>query len=114
MDNLNLLQLISELPPYPKPCLTMWGSTESSPAVEFHYWRATTKREYLYVSLSVPKMYKLYVEKMLADSLPFVKERKYHQMFTHEYNLGFHHPKGDRCDKCAEVKAIPSNLRTPE
>ena len=58
-------------------------------------------------------MFKLYVEKMLADSLPFVKVRKY-QIFTHEYNLGFHQPKGDSCDKCAEFKAIPSNLRTPE
>ena len=51
---------------------------------------------------------------MLADSLPFVKEWKYNQIFTHEYSLGFHQPKGDSCDKCAEFKAIPSNLRTPE
>ena len=46
--------------------------------------------------------------------LAFVKEWKYHQIFTHEYNLRFHQPLGDSCDKCAEFKAIWSNLLTPE
>ena len=87
---------------------------ESFPCVESHYCRATTKRKYLDPTLSVPKMYELYVNKMVADNLPTVKLWKYNEVFTTCYNLGFHKPKGDLCDKCTAYENCPAGNITDE
>ena len=85
---------------------------ESFPCVESHYCRASTQRQYLDPSLSVPKMHSLYVESMAAKDLPSVKLWKYNEIFTTHYNLGFHKPKGDLCDKCTAYENTPVSLRT--
>lgn len=75
----------------------------SFPRVESHYCRQSTKRQYLDPQLSVSKMHSLYRE--LPNVLNPVKESMYRNIFNNEFNLAFHHPKKDRCDKCAEFHA---------
>ncbi len=81
----------------------------SFPRVESHYCRALTKRQYLDPQLSVPKMHQLYKE--LPNVKQPVKLSMYRNIFNTEFNLAFHHPKKDRCDKCAEfnAKSHPTN-----
>lgn len=77
---------------------------ESFPKIESHYCRANTEREYLDSTLSIKKMYSLYVESCIAAHKNAVKESFYRNIFSTEYNLYFHVPKKDRCDICEEVK----------
>ena len=81
-------------------------------SVESHYCRASTQRQYLDLSLSVPKMHSLYVESMAVKDHPSVKLWKYNEIFTTHYNLGFHKAKGDLCDKCTVYENTPVSLRT--
>ena len=87
---------------------------KSFPCVESHYCRSTTKRKYLDRSLSVPKMYSLYQEQMAGRMLPTMKFWKYNQIFTTEFNLGFHKPKSDLCDRCTEWEVTPDASKTDE
>ena len=65
-------------------------------------------------TLSVPKMNELYDNKMVADTLPSVKLWKCNEIFTRCYNLGFHKPKGDLCDKCSAYESCPDGNFTDE
>lgn len=79
---------------------------ESYPKVESHYCRADTKREYLDANLSISKMYDAYRSKHVVESpdIPVAAAHKYYEIFCNEYNLGFHVPKKDLCDKCELYK----------
>lgn len=73
----------------------------SFPRVQSHYCRANTQREYLESSLTLSKMYKLFRNKMVGigeERIP--SQWKYDEIFNREFNIGFHKPKKDRCDKC--------------
>jgi hypothetical protein len=73
----------------------------SFPRVESHYCRATTNRQYLDVNLSIPLMYQMYCS---SYEVPPVKLHKYREVFMTKFNLSFHVPRKDRCDKCEEMK----------
>ena len=49
-------------------------------------------------------MYSLYVESCEKNNINPVKISYYRKIFNNNYNLGFHVPKSDRCDKCEEYK----------
>lgn len=87
----------------------------SIPRVESHYCRSSTKREYVDGSLSVSKLYKLYVEWSVAKGYNRVSEYVYSELINTETNIAFHQPKKDRCDKCMvyETKAA-QNMMTEE
>lgn len=73
---------------------------KSFPTVESHYCRSSTTRQYLDSSLSVPKMYYLYKEECSRKKISPVKLSMYRHIFVTQFNLGFHIPKSDKCDKC--------------
>lgn len=78
----------------------------SFPRIESHYCRSTTKKEYLEAKLSKTKMYKLYKEMVVGENgAKPVSEYVYGTVFDYEYNIGFHAPKKDVCDKCSEYEA---------
>lgn len=73
--------------------------------VESHYCRANTNKRYLDPSLNVSRMYDLYIEWLPKEMAP-VKKSMYSHIFNTEFNLAFHRPKKDLCDKCEEFKKI--------
>ncbi|CAG9817163.1 unnamed protein product [Phaedon cochleariae] len=79
---------------------------QSFPCVPSHYTRANSKRQYLEPHLSVKKMYVDFTESLPEDVKP-CSLQTYRNIFNTEYNLGFHHPKKDRCDFCAKYEEYP-------
>ncbi|CAG9823884.1 unnamed protein product [Phaedon cochleariae] len=90
---------------------------QSFPCVPSHYTRANSKRQYLEPHLSVKKMYVDCTESLPEDVKP-CSLQTYRNIFNTEYNLGFHHPKNDRCDFCAKYDEYPvgteKDYMTPE
>ena len=78
----------------------------SFPAYESHYTRArhTPGRKYLSPDLDIRKMYSLYVEKCEENNQSFVKEWIYRKIFNTGFNLNFHAPRKDTCQKCDLLK----------
>ena len=83
---------------------------ESFPSRESHYSRQDNmKRRYLPESLSIARMYRLFLEKYEPEieedgEKPRVKEWLYRKIFNEEYNIGFGYPRSTRL-------AIPSTQR---
>lgn len=78
----------------------------SFPAVESHYCRHDTKKQYLDSELNISKMYNLYTNKCLMDENPRtpVKAHLYRSLFNCNFNYGFFRPKNDLCATCEEFK----------
>lgn len=80
----------------------------SFPAVESHYIRHDSKREYLESGLSISKMYRLYTEwikdKPTNSSTINATLRQYNDIFNNDFNLSFFKPKKDLCDVCEQYK----------
>jgi hypothetical protein len=74
------------------------------PTFESHYRRTETSRKYLESTLSVPKMYDMYVEKCSEFQESPVKISFYRQIFNTEFNISFNKPKNDLCDTCEKFK----------
>ncbi|XP_070183840.1 uncharacterized protein [Littorina saxatilis] len=70
--------------------------------VESHYARKDSTREYLESSLSLLKMYELYVQKREKEGCKApASETTYRYVFNREFNISFHKRMKDRCDICA-------------
>lgn len=69
----------------------------SFPAVDSHYCRATTSKKYLEEGLSVKKLYTLFEEKHPDAKVSLTTFTK---IFNTEFNISFHKPKKDQCDRC--------------
>lgn len=88
---------------------------QSFPRVESHYSRADSTCEYLDGGLSIRKMYRLYTEKQFGAASQPVHFKVYSNYFCQHFNIRFHKPKKDRCDKCEMFKSITQTGRaTPE
>ena len=73
---------------------------------ESHYTRAyNVHRKYLNSTLTVQKMYDLYVEKCKAFDMQPVKIWAYRHVFNTKFNYSFHPPRKDTCKKCDVYKA---------
>jgi len=82
---------------------------EKFPTIESHYCRATTKRKYLDPTLSIAKMYELYLQDCKSrelDSKYFVCLTVYRNIFCKNYNLDFYKPKKDQCLQCETYKKL--------
>lgn len=76
---------------------------KSIPRIESHYCRADTNKEYIsQYGLNVTSLYRKYVEKCVEDGSVPGKLHLYREIFNTEFNIAFHFPKSDRCDKCEE------------
>ncbi|KAK3769899.1 hypothetical protein RRG08_047051 [Elysia crispata] len=86
---------------------------KSIPRIESHYCRADTNKEYIsQYGLNVTSLYRKYVEKCVEDGSVPGKLHLYCEIFNTEFNIAFHFPKSDRCDKCEEKQY--SNFPTKE
>ncbi|XP_072402345.1 uncharacterized protein [Diabrotica undecimpunctata] len=66
-----------------------------------HYTRHyNPRRRYLPSFLTIRKMYKCYLEHCQENNEAPVKEWFYRRVFNTEFNLSFHHPLSDTCNKC--------------
>ncbi|CAG9773465.1 unnamed protein product [Ceutorhynchus assimilis] len=75
---------------------------ESFPAVESHYTRKSSKRQYLDPSLDIIKMHELFVQMCKDKNLPTVSSITYRRIFCQNYNKSFFVPKKDQCMTCSE------------
>lgn len=75
------------------------------PAVESHYVRKDSKREYLSEGLNISKMYRLYKIwfSNQDDTTPadMASKRQYEKIFNTNFNYSFFRPKKDLCGTCA-------------
>ena len=79
----------------------------SIPKVESHYCRKDTNKEYVSQwGLSLNALYRKYQEKCEEEGRTAAKISLYRQIFNNEFNIAFHFPKSDRCDRCEEFKNI--------
>ena len=76
----------------------------SFPVMESHYCRAKTNKKYLQSDLKIEKMYDLYKVKCAEVEKVPVKSAYYRYIFNTCFNIDFHIPKTDRCEKCEEIK----------
>jgi len=66
-----------------------------------HYTRShQSSREYLASNLNLRMMYQLYVEHCHQKNFHPVKESYYRHVFNSAFNLSFHQPLKDTCQKC--------------
>uniref|UniRef100_A0A915K0J0 Uncharacterized protein n=1 Tax=Romanomermis culicivorax TaxID=13658 RepID=A0A915K0J0_ROMCU len=73
----------------------------SFPAESSHYSRSCNPNHlYLSPTLSISKMYQLYLESSVEENRKWVSEFIYREVFVTKFNLGFGHPKTDTCAKC--------------
>lgn len=77
---------------------------EGFPTMESHYCRKSSQRKYLDPSLSIAKMYELYVEECSRGNEKYVSEITYRRIFGTNYNLSFFKPKKDQCAFCEKFK----------
>ena len=76
----------------------------SFPVVDSHYCRAKTNKKYLEGGLNIEKMYDLYKEKCEKKKFSYVESSYYRYVFNTSFNINFHVPKTDRCEKCESIK----------
>lgn len=70
--------------------------------VESHYCRHNSQKKYLEASLTIPKMYDLYLKFCTENSIENpVKLSMYRHIFCTNFNYSFHKPKKDVCETCS-------------
>ena len=73
----------------------------SFPAVELHYCRQKTNKQYLSEHLNIKEMYRRYKEWMKEKvGIKMATEHCYREIFNHDFNIEFHKPRKDLCDHC--------------
>lgn len=76
----------------------------SIPAVESHYIRANTQRQFIDGGKNISDVYRDYVEMCKATNTPSAKYSMYRHIFLFEFNMSFHSPKKDQCQTCETFK----------
>ena len=76
----------------------------SFPFIDSHYCRAKTNKHYLEAGLNIEKMYHLYEEEASTKGYNAFKSSYYRYILNTNFNISFHKPKSDRCDRCEELK----------
>ncbi|GFN82391.1 hypothetical protein PoB_000889700 [Plakobranchus ocellatus] len=79
----------------------------SFPRVESHYARRDSTRKYLKSSISLQRMYNMYVDNHArAGCNSPASETTYRDVFNKEFNIGFFKCAKDRCHVCAAQENI--------
>lgn len=71
-----------------------------------HYVRKSVQREYLDCKLSVPKMYRFYLDQCKAKQQTPASEGIYRKIFSTDFNLGFFVPKKDQRLLCTKYNRL--------
>lgn len=75
------------------------------PARESHWCRnKTQKRIYLDSCITIAGLYQEFV-KQNPDSAEVIKEKKFYDIFSNEFNIGIGYPRSDLCDTCEKLTA---------
>ncbi|XP_031329351.1 uncharacterized protein LOC116160305 [Photinus pyralis] len=70
--------------------------------VESHYCRQKSQKKYLEATLTIPKMYDLYLTFCAENGIENpVKLSMYRHIFSTNFNYSFHKPKKDVCETCS-------------
>ena len=85
-------------------CQKVVDHINSFPVIDSHYCRARTNKKYLDPGLNIEKMYDLHKMNTCKLGEHAVKPSYYRSVFNTCFNIGFHVPKTDRCDRCEEIK----------
>lgn len=78
------------------------------PAVNSHYTRKDSKKQYLESDLSIAKMYRFYLEwaktqNTISEKAQMATLRQFTDMFYEYFNLSFFKQKKDLCDVCENL-----------
>lgn len=74
---------------------------KSLPAIPSHYTRKDSNRVYLPQEFkNLSNLYQVYKKAHLTQGIDVVGERVFRNIFTTDYNIGFHIPKKDKCLQC--------------
>lgn len=71
---------------------------------ESHYRRSKSVRSYLSPQLSVNKFWRLWKKDRINKNIPTVSYRKYFNIFTSKFHLGFGSPRTDKRSFCEKSK----------
>ncbi|CAG9787842.1 unnamed protein product [Diatraea saccharalis] len=84
------------------------------PLVDSHYVRSRTSKKYLDEQLSLPLLYKLYLEWMNNNYFGQVVAtlRQYRKIFMTDFNIDFNKPKKDQCTRCDIFKNASETEKT--
>ena len=68
------------------------------PAVESHFVRADTSRQYLPEGLNISKMWRMLINELQKNGIKNIEisRQEYARIFNEKFNLGFFKPKKDR------------------
>lgn len=76
------------------------------PAYHSHYSRNDNEnRKYLSPDLNIVKLYELYKEKCEGESIVPLSSFVFRKIFNTNFNLHFHRPQTDTCQRCDKFKA---------
>lgn len=78
----------------------------SFPNVPSHYCRKSSTKNYLPSDLNLNSMYELYQTKCFENGKTPEKKSYYIKIFKTEFNLAFHKPRKDKCDKCYKFEIM--------
>ena len=84
------------------------------PLYESHYCREKSKKKYLNPELNIPKMYEMYIEYCQENQFEPVKKWKYRQVFYTQFNISFHTPQTDTCNKCTKLSVLVQHETDPQ
>ncbi|CAB3243640.1 unnamed protein product [Arctia plantaginis] len=74
---------------------------KSLPALPSHYCRKDSTRLYLPTEFkNIKNLYRIYKQSKTSDGIDVVGEKIFRDIFTKDFNIGFHVPKKDKCVKC--------------
>ena len=68
--------------------------------VESHYLRKDSRRQYLEETLSLNKMFKLYIIWTKENNKPVSSRHHYYDIFNTRFNISFFRSKTDQCTLC--------------
>lgn len=80
------------------------------PALPSHYCRKDTTRLYLPTEFrNIKNLYRIYKEARTSEGVDVVGEQIFRNIFTKNFNIGFHVPKKDKCVKCLRFEGKDTN-----
>ena len=89
--------------------------------VESHYVRKESKYQYLpdkyqYLpdTLNISEMLRMYTEWCDEQGINAENYVFYKRVFNEHFDLNFHKPKKDECDKCTSFNNTPEDARSEE
>ena len=83
---------------------------KSLPALPSHYCRKDSTRLYLPTEFkNIKNLYRIYKEAQTSLGIDVVGEKVFREIFSKDFNIGFHFPKKDKCVKCLRFEGKDVN-----